>query len=569
MKQLTATCLLIGLLPCLVAAQPRTDYFFHQHQTNTIYPRMIEVHPDGYFVTGNAVVPLIDACETSAIFFWDEEFELSTVAYPANSYGEQLHITASAWRGDTLFALGQVGCNYDGMDRDFSALLAYTKQGELLYSVDWPNCLMDITLLYFTLSSSRCPVMGFDEAGLLYVALENGLYAFSDPQDFPQEVASGLNMDRLTGLAALPGQRMAVCSPDSVRLLDLAAEQILWSTPAFVDDMAVVDSTLWFISSDSLYRLSAELNLDAWPLPVESHLIRMAAHENGPLLHAPVGPSHLGWQLNPSTGAFELTFDWPRAGLDVLAIAPTGQDSCYLSGLWQGRPFLKQTPFDDFQFVPKFDVGVAQVELIDILQVEATPDFGDLFSVRVQFVVEAIVENYGTQPVQAFQLDWPFRHGPFCFYPGLKLFGGLDFLPGDRLVIRDTLFYFAIAPLPAFAESVPLSLATYAPNHYSDANMDNDTAFYELAFTALQEAPLVGTEARLFPNPARGVVQVEANTPLQGFELYDGLGRRLRQAPLHDAVRFELQREGLPAGVYSLRLSVRSGEVVKRFVWLE
>jgi hypothetical protein len=571
MRQNLAFSWLLALLPLFSAGQPRSEYFFHQSVAD-IVPRMLAAHPGGHFVTGNAKVPGIDGCETHRLHFWDAAFEPTAVDLPDNGAGWQLYPLAGAWQGDTFMVLGALNCSpFQGTLDGFSALLAYSKSGELLWQSSWPNC--DFLWLHFAAppAGNSCALLDFDEAGLLYVALDEGLFYFPQAADLPVAAAEGLQLSGLVGLAALPGQRMAVCSAEEVRLLDLEAEEQLWSAPVAALSMTALGEALWFASADSLYRLGADLAPRAWALPEEARSpLKMAVQEGQPLLYEyydnPVGMSYQGWRFDEADEAFTLVFDWPSQTAEVLAIAPSGTDSCYLSGWRKGRPFLKQTAFDDFQFVSEADLGVAELS-IDIMDVEVIPLSGGLFDYSIDFAMAAAVENYGPQRVHAFQFDW-LRFGAWCFSPAIKIFEGIDLAPGERLLLSDTLRYFGTASLEALTErGLLLRFAAYAPNHYLDADMDNDTAFYSLVVSALPERPTAAAEVRLFPNPAHGALQVETSLPLQGFELYDGLGRLQRRGVLDNVTAFELPRQGLPAGVYVLRLSAQHSQMVRRVVW--
>ena len=87
-----------------------------------------------------------------------------------------------------------------------------------------------------------------------------------------------------------------------------------------------------------------------------------------------------------------------------------------------------------------------------------------------------------------------------------------------------------------------------------------------LAPNVLAVAAPAATTAHLgaWPVPAHGLLHVAAEAGAQQAELLDALGRRVRWQALGGAGEFTLATEGLPAGVYVLRVQYAEGSVSRQ-----
>jgi len=91
-----------------------------------------------------------------------------------------------------------------------------------------------------------------------------------------------------------------------------------------------------------------------------------------------------------------------------------------------------------------------------------------------------------------------------------------------------------------------------------DANMPGD----EYGPLQLDEYP--STVFRLFPNPASQVVYIESDTPLQAVEIYSISGRKVYQNTSPSGYSDAVNIQGLPSGLYLVKIAVQSGEVISR-----
>lgn len=83
-----------------------------------------------------------------------------------------------------------------------------------------------------------------------------------------------------------------------------------------------------------------------------------------------------------------------------------------------------------------------------------------------------------------------------------------------------------------------------------------------------ENAPPQAHQLEVFPNPARNEVRITASMPIVSMELYTSGGQRIRylQKPLSKAIR--LDRAGLPAGIYFLRLQLEDRTYqIRKVVW--
>ena len=69
---------------------------------------------------------------------------------------------------------------------------------------------------------------------------------------------------------------------------------------------------------------------------------------------------------------------------------------------------------------------------------------------------------------------------------------------------------------------------------------------------------------RMFPNPASEVVYIESDIPLQGIELYSISGRKVYQNTSPSGYSVAVDVQGLPSGLYLVKIAVNSGEVISQ-----
>ncbi|MGB3800648.1 MAG: serine hydrolase [Lewinella sp.] len=80
-------------------------------------------------------------------------------------------------------------------------------------------------------------------------------------------------------------------------------------------------------------------------------------------------------------------------------------------------------------------------------------------------------------------------------------------------------------------------------------------------------APVEVTTAAVYPNPARGTVNVRSPEPMHSLELFDFTGRRIRYLPVGGKLA-ELPVAGESAGIYLLVIHYRSGRMAQAKVSL-
>ena len=95
----------------------------------------------------------------------------------------------------------------------------------------------------------------------------------------------------------------------------------------------------------------------------------------------------------------------------------------------------------------------------------------------------------------------------------------------------------------------------YVPNQHTGSGPDDTT----------QAINLVEQYTYLMPNPARDEVTVASSFRMKTVELYAADGKMLQQVEVN-AVGTTLSLEGLPAGIYFVRVRTGAGVTTKRLV---
>lgn len=72
---------------------------------------------------------------------------------------------------------------------------------------------------------------------------------------------------------------------------------------------------------------------------------------------------------------------------------------------------------------------------------------------------------------------------------------------------------------------------------------------------------------KVYPNPAKDFLHIEAEKPIKAILLMDMQGRIVQRHDKLQDFEFTLQREGLPGGVYGLRLQFEEGIVTDKVMW--
>ena len=417
------------------------------------------------------------------------------------------------------------------------------------------------------LLENTCPVMDVADDGSVMLATTLGLFRVPPGDDLSPQLVD-VNIDSLVGIVGLPGTYAGIATPTEVAIVDWATDSILLTLEHTATAMTSADSTLWYISEDSLHHISAGLSTDAWALPVdETQHVRLTIYEGHPLVYTPGTSNFKAWVFNLETEAFDLLIDWPLDGVEIFALEPFREDTFFVSGqLTNGRRgFVKKTTPAAFSFQQPLDVGVSNIylEFLDI-DVNVEEDV-NIYNYRLSFRQTLEITNYGEGVVNECILEWNARHD-WCAIPGYRVITDLALLPGSVHSITDTMLHVFSTSGP-ISDSVSYIFNTFGPDHYLDANPQNDsiTGGFMVVNTDIQALP--ETAIQLFPNPAKSNVQLQSDFPLDQLELYDLFGRLLHTQQLGGTHQATLERQGLPSGLYLLRLRSGRRYGVERVIW--
>jgi len=91
--------------------------------------------------------------------------------------------------------------------------------------------------------------------------------------------------------------------------------------------------------------------------------------------------------------------------------------------------------------------------------------------------------------------------------------------------------------------------------------------FTGLTISDTEEASIAKTAVKVFPNPAKGVLNVQSEQPMLGqLQVFNTAGQLMESLNAQGQQQRSLNLQALPAGLYFLRVQTAEGLTVKRFV---
>jgi hypothetical protein len=563
------TLLFCGLTLLLLAQEERTDYFFHELGLNVVQPYLTTNGKQIFSSSSTTRVAgtVLDDCRNPSAFYWHNDLELLQTWFSWIPGEDQSNVVEAGWYGDTLILLGIQPCG-DGGPAPITRIGKFDSLGNQLMSMFYADCQEDFSIAVEPRQlENTCPVMDVAEDGSVLLATTLGLFRVPPGDDLSLQ-SVGVNIDSLIGLVSLPGTYAGIATHTEVAIVDWATDTILLSLNHTPTSITAADSTLWYISGSSLHHISADLSMDAWSLPVEeTQHVRLAIYEGHPLVYTPGTSNFKAWVFNLETEAFDPLIDWTLDGVEIFAVEPFREDTFFVSGqLIDGyRGFVKKTTPASFSFQQPLDVGVSNInlEFLDI-DVNVEEDV-NIYNCRLSFRQTLEITNYGEGVVNEFILEWNARHN-WCAIPGYRVITDLELVPGGVHTITDTMLH-VFSTSGSIPDSIFYTFNTFGPDHYLDANPQNDsiTDGFMVVNTDIQALP--ETAIQLFPNPSTGNVQLQSDFPLDQLELYDLFGRLLHTQQLGGTHQATLKRQGLPSGLYLLRLRSGRRYGVERVIW--
>ncbi|NRA48202.1 MAG: T9SS type A sorting domain-containing protein [Phaeodactylibacter sp.] len=559
------------ILTFLLAGQEdRMDYFFFELTAEIDQPYL---HTNGEQCFSSTSTPwivnsIVDDCRAPSSFYWQKD--LSPILNWEIGIKEEdvSRPVEAAWHGDTLIVLGIEPC-FTGPTL-ISKVGKFDTSGNLLASASYFSCLENAPIFVVEPreQDNTCPILAVDEGGTIFFTTAYGLMKLdANGNLFPQTI--NINMDALIGVIDLPGTNLGVATPTEVAVVDWTTDSILLSIEHEAIAMTAADGMFWCISEGNFYRIGADLSTGVWALPEgDAMQIRLTTYEDRPLVYKPDGPDFKAWLFNIETETFDLLIDWEIEGVEIFAVEPFRQDTFLVSGQLDNgrRGFVKKATPSSFTFQYPYDLGIRSVDL-ELLNIDEDVEAsGETYNYSVTFRQTVEIKNYGEGVINEFVLEWNTRHD-WCGIPGYLKMIDLEMHPGDIQVIEDTLWHNFSTSEPILTDSLIYTFNTFGPNHYLDANDSNDTMTGELMVTSLDRKLIPETAIKLFPNPADGLVHLEADLPIDKVEFYDVFGRLIHTLELDRVYQLELDRQGLPSGVYLLRLQSGNQYGFQRLVW--
>lgn len=563
------TLLFCGLTCLLTGQEDRMDYFFHELTSEVDHPYLCTNGEQFFSSTSTAwiVNSVVDDCQAPSSFYWQKD--LSPIqSWEIGIKEEDVSRPVEAvWHGDTLLVLGIEPC-FLGPTL-ISKVGKFDASGNLLASASYFSCLENAPIFVVEPREpdNTCPILAVDEDGTVFFTTTIGLMKLEASGTlFPQTV--DIDIDSLVGVIDLPGTNLGVSTSTEVAIVDWAADSILLSMEHEATAMTAADGVFWFISEGSLFHIGADLSTGVWPLPNgDATQIRLTTYEDKPLVYIPGEPDFKAWLFNRQTETFDLLIDWEIEGVEIFAVEPFRQDTFLVSGQLDNgrRGFVKKATPSSFTFQHPYDLGIRSIDL-ELLNIgEDVEVSGETYNYSIAFRQNVEIENYGEGIINEFVLEWNTRHD-WCSIPGYRKMTDLVMHPGDVQIVEDTLWHNFSTSEPIIADSLVYTFNTFGPNHYLDVNYSNDTITGGLIVTNLDRMLIPETAFKLFPNPANGLVHLSADLPIDKVEFYDVLGRLVRTQDLEGAYNTVLERQGMPPGVYLIRLQSGNRHGVQRLI---
>lgn len=564
------TLLFCGLTCLLTGQEDRMDYFFHELSSEVDQPYLCTNGEQFFSSTSTAwiVNSVVDDCQAPSSFYWQKDLS-PILSWSIGMTEEDVSRPAeAAWHENTVIVLGIEPC-FMGPTL-ISKVGKFDTSGNLLASASYFSCLENAPIFVVAPREpdNTCPILAVDEDGTIFFTTTIGLMKLeANGNLYPQTV--DVDIDSLIGVIDLPGTNLGVSTSAEVAIVDWAADSILLSMEHKAIAMTAADGLFWFISEGSLYYIGADLSTGVWPLPDgDATQIRLTTYEDKPLVYIPGEPDFKAWLFDMETETFDLLIDWEIEGVEIFAVEPFRQDTFLVSGQLDNgrRGFVKKATPSSFTFQHPYDLGIRSIDLQLLNIGEDVDASGETYNYSVTFRQNVEIENYGEAIINEFVLEWNTRHD-WCSIPGYRKMTDLVMHPGDVQIVEDTLWHNFSTSEPIITDSLVYTFNTFGPNHYLDANHSNDTITGGLIVTNLDRMLIPETAFKLFPNPANGLVHLSADLPIDKVEFYDVLGRLVRTQDLEGAYNTVLERQGMPSGVYLIRLQSGNRHGVQRLIW--
>lgn len=222
------------------------------------------------------------------------------------------------------------------------------------------------------------------------------------------------------------------------------------------------------------------------------------------------------------------------------------------------------------QFPAYHDIGITSLTLetdIEIISMDTVDPITpiilyELSEARLDYSMT--IENFGDTPVDIFGYASSFNSGIFCSLGRFIRINEGVLMPGEQITLSAPLF---IDPYRTSLE-INYCFFTFAPNETFDQVFENNGLCNNHVITSDNEQPFIKKQISVFPNPANDILHVLVqNDLIQNWELTDISGKKILVQKDINAMKTEIQRGDLPAGVYFLKIETTEGQKVEKVIF--
>lgn len=183
-----------------------------------------------------------------------------------------------------------------------------------------------------------------------------------------------------------------------------------------------------------------------------------------------------------------------------------------------------------------------------------------------------VVNNYGNDTISGFYLNY-YMSDYNCYRGFHKLYNTIV-LPHDSVTVPTGNFNGSEFPVPANFQPGDIfyrkfCFFTTIPNASNDIYIDNDARCDSVVLTNLtagmNENTFSAANVNVFPNLFNNSLNIQSDIEIKTALLYNALGITQRQITVNKN-ELILESDGLPPGIYFIKLQTPKGTVIKKVV---
>ncbi|MCW3076892.1 MAG: beta-glucanase precursor, partial [Bacteroidetes bacterium] len=234
--------------------------------------------------------------------------------------------------------------------------------------------------------------------------------------------------------------------------------------------------------------------------------------------------------------------------------------------------FIALTSFNKSgNFIYSNDIGVINVT-VDSSNVSYSNSPPGYTQYTGGYRLKVTVKNFGAVSVQQFYLNHYIAQaicGKVYYHPLITM----PLAPGATVSITTPFFNYNVLYVvqgPPSAQTFTLNnmcVYTTIPNKKNDADFSNDASCTNIVFytNSIEKHTLLNSEVIVSPNPFNNNIKITADYLLQQIEVFSGIGQLIKHFSISEK-QAELKLEGIPAGIYFLKIYSEKGTIIKKVV---